>query len=164
MIEAIEKTQCIDICAVFVGNGTQKEYLIKSTEKLRSQFVFFDPIPKSRIPALVAKVDAIYVGALKNDMFRFGICMNKLFDAMMSGKPILYAVEAPNNYILDYQCGVSVEAQNSEKLAEGLLKIFNMTDTERRKMGQNGRQAVLEHFEYSILANDFLNIMKKRGQ
>lgn len=164
LIEAIEKTQCIDICAVFVGNGTQKEYLIKSTEKLRSQFVFFDPIPKSSIPALVAKVDAIYVGALKNDMFRFGICMNKLFDAMMSGKPILYAVEAPNNYILDYQCGVSVEAQNSEKLAEGLLKIFNMTDTERRKMGQNGRQAVLEHFEYSILANDFLNIMKKRGQ
>lgn len=163
LIEAVRKIENKNVCAVFVGNGNQKEELEILTQGEKDQFYFLDPVPKSCIPSLTAEADAIYVGALHNKMFRFGICMNKLFDAMMSAKPILYAVEAPNNYIREYQCGVSVEAQNSEALREGILKIYNMTCEERATMGQNGRKAVLEHFEYSILAKEFLEIMNEKG-
>lgn len=79
---------------------------------------------------------------MHNKIFSFGICMNKLFYSMMSGKPILYAVEAPNNFITDYNCGVSVKVDNVEALKEGLKQL--LSSTEKVQMGKNGRQAVLK--------------------
>ena len=81
--------------------------------------------------------------------------MNKLFDSMMSGKPILYAVEAPNNFVKDYNCGISVDAENTEALAMGLQKMISLSDSERDEMGENGKNAVLNYFVYDKLAKDF---------
>ena len=110
---------------------------------------------------LLSKVDFSYVGAIKNNMFRFGIGMNKLFDAMMGGKPILYAVEAPNNYIVQYDCGVSVKAEDIEDLTLGLKKLLNCSDEQLETMGENGRNAVVNNFTYDILANCFIKIINK---
>ena len=74
---------------------------------------------------------------------------------MMSGKPILYAVDAPNNYVMDYHCGVSVEPESVEALEQGIRQLYTMSENEREELGQNGRQAVLEHFTYEKLAADF---------
>ena len=81
--------------------------------------------------------------------------MNKLVDSMMSGKPILYAVEAPNNYITDYRCGISVNAEDVDALADGMKRMLAMSSEEREQMGKNGREAVLKHFTYEKLAKQF---------
>ncbi len=121
LIKAKESINDDRVAVVIVGEGNQKEDL----QKLEVDGVFFLPqIPKKAIPSLLEAVDCCYVGALRNDMFRFGISMNKLFDSMMSGKPILYAADAPNNYIRDYDCGISVEAENVEALAEGIRSLM----------------------------------------
>lgn len=156
LIKAVQELECPDIAVVFVGKGNQKEELRKmASEKMSNNFYFLDPVPKSVIPTLAQRMDCLYVGAIHNDMFRFGICMNKLFDSMMSGKPILYTVDAPNNYIEDYHCGVSVEPESVEALEQGICQLYTMSENEREELGQNGRQAVLEHFTYEKLAADF---------
>ena len=81
--------------------------------------------------------------------------MNKLFDSMMSGKPILYAAEAPNNFVQDYHCGISVEAENSAALEKGIRELLDMTPEERDCLGKNGRKAVCEHFTYEKIAEEF---------
>ena len=86
--------------------------------------------------------------------------MNKLFDSMMSGKPILYAVDAPNNFITDYDCGVSVEAEDTDALVKGLDRLVNMPLSERNRLGANGRRAVLENFTYEALAKQFIDAIK----
>lgn len=161
LIDAIRELNRDDICAVFVGSGMEKENLIKYAEDIKDKVFFLPPVNKNCIPALVKEMDLIYVGALNNRMFRFGICMNKLFDSMMSGKPILYAVEAPNNYIVDYNCGISVTPENVEALKQGLVQFLEMPEEERRKLGQNGHMAVLNNFEYSVLADNFLKTMQE---
>lgn len=77
---------------------------------------------------------------------------------MMSGKPILYAVEAPNNFIDEYNCGVTVKAEDPDALAEGIDKLINMTPEQRRELGENGRKAVLENFTYKKLAEQFAKL------
>ena len=126
--------------------------------KMPDSFVFLPPVPKSMIPSLLEYMDVLYVGALNNNMFRFGICMNKLFDAMMSGKPILYAVNAPNNYINDYNCGITVEAEREIALKDGIMQMMAMSVQKRNELGRNGHKAVLEHFTYKKLAADFAAI------
>ena len=77
---------------------------------------------------------------------------------MMSGKPILYAVEAPNNFIVDYSCGISVKAESVEALAKGIEKMMLLPAEKKKVMGQNGRNAVLNHFTYKKLAQQFAEL------
>ena len=59
----------------------------------------------------------------------------KKFDAMMAEKPILYAVNAPNNYIKEYDCGISVEPENVSALKMGIQNMLSLSDEERKNMG-----------------------------
>lgn len=155
LIKAQQKLNDKRAAIVIVGEGNQKEELKRKAGK---DVYFLPRIPKTAIPSLTEQIDCCYVGALHNDMFRFGICMNKLFDSMMSGKPILYAVDAPNNFIRDYRCGVSVKAEDADALAEGMKQILRLSDEERAQMGRNGREAVLEHFSYEKIAAEFAEL------
>lgn len=154
LIEAVKEFDYRDIGLVLVGDGNCKE-------QLRGQSVgyknihFLDAVPKKSIPSLLDHIDCVYIGAVNNKMFRFGICMNKLFDSMMGGKPILYAVNAPNNYIQKFECGISVEAENIESLREGIQTFLSKTEKERAQMGENGKRAALKYFNYKILASKF---------
>lgn len=160
LIEAVKQNNDPSVAVVIVGEGNQKDELI--SKSVGQDNVYFLPkISKRAVPTLLDNIDCCYVGALKNDMFRFGICMNKLFDSMMSGKPLLYAVEAPNNFAGEYSCGVSVEAENVKALAEGINALLAMTPAERKRMGENGRNAVLQHFTYEKLAKQFESIFKE---
>ena len=154
LIDATEKLNDSRVVIVIVGEGNQKKELMEKA-KNRDDIVFLSKIPKTSIPTLMENIDCCYVGALRNDMFRFGICMNKLFDSMMSGKPILYAVEAPNNFIKDYQCGISVKAEDVDALSYGIRQMLELSQEEREQMGKNGREAVLEHYTYEKLAREF---------
>ena len=155
LIKAQQKLSDDRIVVVIVGEGNQKEEL----KTISGENIFFLPrITKTAIPTLMNHIDCCYVGALHNDMFRFGICMNKLFDSMMSGKPILYAVEAPNNFIKDYNCGISVKAEDVDALTEGIQRLLDMDEDERKQMGNNGRNAVLEYFTYEKLAAQFAEL------
>ena len=155
LIKANQKLRDNRVAIVIVGEGKQKEEL----ERLAVEGVYFLPrSPKTAIPTLVENIDCCYVGALHNDMFRFGICMNKLFDSMMSGKPTLYAVEAPNNFIQEYNCGVTVKAENVDALVHGMKRMIDMTPEERESMGYNGKKAVVEHFCYGELAAQFVEL------
>lgn len=163
LIQAVQKMKQEDISVVFVGEGNQKNELMQMAEKeMGTHFFFLPSIPKTSIPSLVQEADVLYVGALKNDMFRFGICMNKLFDSMMSGKPILYAVDAPNNYIEEYGCGITVETENADALMDGIKKLKEMSEEERVQMGQNGRNAVLKKFTYTKLAEEFASVFEEK--
>ena len=85
LIEAVQGMQNDNVAVVFVGKGNYKETLKEVAKRKRpGDFVFLDPVEKKYIPSLLEQADALYVGGIKNNIFRFGIAMNKLFDAMMS--------------------------------------------------------------------------------
>ena len=164
LVRALAEIDQSRVFAVFVGEGNYKNELEKLANELsidKDAYAFLPGINKKAIPSLLEMSDASYVGAIKNKMFRFGIGMNKLFDAMMGDKPILYAVDAPNNFVEEYNCGISVPAENVEELKKGLLELLKMDNQQRSEMGNNGHQAVINHFSYPILANKFISEISK---
>ena len=146
---------------VLVGDGVEKKNLqaFVSKEKLEN-VTFLPPVSKYAIPSLVQYFDCCYIGVKDSPLYRFGIAMNKIFDSMMAGKPMVYAVNAPNNYAEEYHCGVAVKPGDISSIAEGIEYLADMTQQEREQLGQNGRKAVLENFEYSVLAKKFLEALK----
>ena len=156
LIDAVQKMSDPEVCAVFVGGGREKARFIElSKRSMEDNFIFLDPVEKRYIPAIAHRMDALYVAGKRQNIFKYGVAMNKMFDSMMSGRPILYAIDAPNNYISEYNCGVSCEPENSDALIEGIRRLQEMGETEREKLGQNGKQAVIDHFTYRTIAEQF---------
>jgi hypothetical protein len=64
-------------------------------------------------------------------IYRFGIAPNKLMDYMMAGCAVLHAVEAGNDPVAEAGCGLTVEPESVQAVADGL----------RRLAGCRGREA-----------------------
>jgi glycosyltransferase involved in cell wall biosynthesis len=49
-----------------------------------------------------------------------------------------------------------VPPENPQAIANAILCLFKMSQKERKAMGQNGREYVKTHHDYSVLAKKFL--------
>jgi glycosyltransferase involved in cell wall biosynthesis len=158
LIEAARHLENENIKIVLIGDGLEKKALQKAAQGLRNVY-FHASIPKQQIPATLREFDALYTGLKDNPLYRFGISLNKLFDYMAAGRPILQAINSGNDLVQEAQAGLTVEPQNPHKIAEGLLRLSRLSESERRKMGENGRVYVRQNNDYAVLARRFLETM-----
>lgn len=140
-----------DILILIVGEGGEKERL-KELAKGYDNIRFLSAIPKRQIQSLLSLVDACYIGLKNKNLFKYGVSPNKIFDYMYAGKPIIHAINTKNDIVTMANCGISVEAENPKAVADAILKLYNMSPDERKKLGENGRKYVIENHSYEKLA------------
>lgn len=147
---------------VLVGQGQEKENLMALAQKLKLDNILFLPsIPKKMVPAFLAQMDALYIGWQNKPIYRFGISPNKLMDYMMAGKLILHSVTAGNDLVQDAHCGISVPAEDVDAVVEAVKKLMRMDKTELSALGANGKEYVIKHHDYKILAEKFIEWVEK---
>lgn len=148
------------IAFVLIGKGVEKERLVAfANEKEIKNIFFLPPVNKTQVPSVLDMADAFYIGAAPCPLYRFGVSMNKVYDYMMAGKPIIYGVKAANNEVEEAQCGITIEPENKVAIVDAVMKLKNCNPEERRRLGENGKRWVLENCEYSVLADRFLALM-----
>jgi len=136
-----------------IGDGSEKNKLIKKAEEKKiDNITFLNPVSKSQIPAILQQSDLLLHCLKKLDVFNYGISPNKLFDYLVSRKPVIMSAKTSNNIVQEAGAGITVEAENPEALAQGILKIQNMTLEERQKLGANGRAYVEKYHSSKVLA------------
>ena len=88
---------------------------------------------------------------------------NKLFEAMMCGKPILVS---DNNAMADIvrnnNCGLVVPYGNVGAIKEAILKLMNSPGL-RAELGKNGRKAYEEKYSWTIMENRLITAYKNLG-
>ncbi|WP_409267696.1 glycosyltransferase family 4 protein [Massilia sp. BHUDP2] len=142
---------------VLVGDGPEKARLERRARELGLAHLYFaPPIPKAQIPALMALIDIAYLGWQRQPLYRFGIAPNKLIDYMMGGCPVLHAVEAGNDPVLEAGCGLTVAPENPRAVADGLASLLALSRSERRALGERGRAHALANLTYPVLGQRFL--------
>ncbi|MBS1680852.1 MAG: glycosyltransferase family 4 protein [Bacteroidetes bacterium] len=149
---------------VLVGDGPEKDNLIKSVNIENIENVFFLPsVPKKCIPELLRSFDFLFIGLQNQPLFQYGISPNKLIDYMMAGKPILQAIKAGNNMVVEYKCGINVEPEDAISIAKGIDKLTLLPSEEKVEMGENGKKAALKHHSYKVLSVNFLNAITSKS-
>ena len=73
---------------------------------------------------------------------------NKLFEAMMCGTPIITNVA--REIVIETACGILVEYSNTQQIKEELIKLRDNPEL-CKKLGDNGRKAFLEKYNWSIM-------------
>lgn len=161
VIDAISALKDENIALILVGTGQEKDNLISYVrEKQISNVFFLPPITKYQIPSFLTEMDVLYIGLQRQSLFRFGISPNKIFDYMMAGKPIVQAIDAGNNIVKDAQCGLSVEPDNSNAIADAIRKLKELDSRLLEEFGNNGHEYVLKYHSYDVLSKRFLDIIK----
>jgi glycosyltransferase involved in cell wall biosynthesis len=147
---------------IIVGNGPEKNKLIKLSNDLElSNIVFFVSVKRRYIPSLLSCFDSLYIGLQRQPLFRFGISPNKLLDYMMAGVPVIQAVAAGNDIVSEAKCGITVEPEDIQAVAQAVMQLYRLSDKERKVLGKSGRKYVMKNHDYKKLAGNFLNILEK---
>lgn len=142
---------------VFVGDGVEKKGLMERAEKegIRNAF-FLPPVKKTAVPDLVSHFGCSYMTGMPSPLYRFGLCLNKMYDSMMAAKPVICAFDAPDTLVRIYDCGYQCDPSNKEEVVEAITKLETMDPKDREEMGNRGKKAILSHFTYKQLAEDFI--------
>ena len=158
LLDAVPLLKESKLQLVLVGDGHERERLTRrlTEQGLQSQVSLLPPIPKAQVPAFLAAIDIAYIGWQRVPIYRFGIAPNKLMDYMMAGKPVLHSVEAGNDPVTEAGCGLTVPPEDPAAIAQGLQRLAALKPGERKSMGERGRQFVLRHHSYPVLAARFL--------
>ena len=150
------------IAVLLVGDGHERGRLVQRlADEDLSNVQWLPPIPKAQVPAFLAAIDIAYIGWQRVPIYRFGIAPNKLMDYMMAGCAVLHSVEAGNDPVAESGCGLTVAPEAPEAIAEGLRRLAALPLDERRAMGERGRRFVLAHHTSPVLAQRFLQAMRR---
>ncbi|MGC6490956.1 MAG: glycosyltransferase family 4 protein [Flavobacteriales bacterium] len=156
LVKAAELTQPLNIEFHILGDGPEKKNLQEIVlSKGLSNVIFHDAVPKEEVQAFLSKMDILYIGWHLSSLYRFGISANKLFDYMMSAKPIVHSVSAGNDPVKEAKAGISIEPENATLIADAIIEIYNLSSEERTILGKNGRKYVEENHSYQQLAKQY---------
>jgi glycosyltransferase involved in cell wall biosynthesis len=145
---------------VLIGDGIEKEKLIKRAREESISFVTFLPkISKRQVITALEPADVCFIGWEKRKIYKFGISPNKIGDYFMSAKPLLHAFDlTDNDPVQEAGAGISVEPYNIDKLEDALQRFCAMTQDERNAMGMKGRWYALKNLDWEILGKRYAEI------
>jgi glycosyltransferase involved in cell wall biosynthesis len=161
LVKAGALLQDLNVAIVLVGQGPERDRLRELAKDLRAdKVIFLPPVTKQSIPALLASMDALYIGWQKKAIYRFGISPNKLLDYMMAAKPIIHSVEAANDSVKAAGCGISTAPEDPAAIAEAVRQLMGMSEEQRLVMGRRGRAYARLNHDYTFLARKFIECLQ----
>lgn len=143
-----------DIQFILVGDGALKQQYIRQYEHLPN-VVFAPKVNRSQVPAVLDHADIVYFSTHPSKVWDYGQSLNKLIDYMLSAKPIVASYSGFPSMINESGCGYFVPAGDVDALATQLEELAQMPPSERAAIGRKGREWLLKHRQYSVLAEDF---------
>ena len=121
--------------------------------------LFYSPVNKNLIPNTLKNGDVMIVVAKNTPLYKYGISFNKIFEYFASSKPIIFSGNVANDMVKEANAGISVEAENIEKIKEAVLSLYSMSKEQREVLGKNGRKYVEENYDTNVLSKKIEKII-----
>lgn len=123
--------------------------------------VFKRRVEKKFVPSIVSRADYNYINGMDNDISRFGISPNKLFDYFAAGKPVLMYIRAKYNPAERFSCGLICESQ--EDLDALLRRLAEIPKVEYAALCQ-GAEAAAREYDFKNLTAKLVEIIEGVGK
>ncbi len=145
---------------ILQGSGPEKEKLLTLKESLGLNNVhFLEPVSKDQMPYILKEIDVAIVPLRKLELFQ-GAIPSKIFESLAMEVPLLLGVdgEAKTHFIDKAEAGLFFEPENIDDLVNKIKFLLENKD-EIKRMGKNGRNYVLQHFNRNQIASDFYKVL-----
>ncbi|MCF8714885.1 glycosyltransferase family 4 protein [Joostella atrarenae] len=149
-----------DVFFKVIGQGQEKQRLVNTVEERKLKNIeFLDAINKNEVPQELVNADVLFFGLEDSPVFKYGISSNKLFDYLMSGKPIIFSCKAGNDPVQEADAGISIPPNSPVDLLNAISELQNKREQELIQMGERGRKYVIKHHDMDNLVDKFEKIL-----
>jgi glycosyltransferase involved in cell wall biosynthesis len=152
-------TEHTEIFLIFIGDGPEKNQLMRLANEAKLQNLCFYPsYPASQVPEILAAFDLAIIPLKRFDLFK-GALPSKMFEAMAAGVPVLVSIEGEARTLVEKaRAGICIEPENPKAMAEAILELYSKPRY-RHDLGENGRRYVLCHFNRLHIAKRFEQLL-----
>jgi glycosyltransferase involved in cell wall biosynthesis len=159
VLDAADKLRDYNIKFLFVGEGAEKDNLIKYAQQRELSSVTFLPAQSHElIPEFYRSSDICLVPLKDREVFSLTI-PSKIFEIMACGRPIILGVKGESRNIIERaKAGIPVEPENPEALADAILTLYN--DREQCEiMGMSGRDFVERFYSRKKFSQEYIKFL-----
>jgi len=141
------------------GSGNEKEMLEnRCKEDCINNVVFKGRVEQKMLPSILKRSYANILHNTSTSLDKYGQSQNKLFEYLAAGRCIIQTYTTGYSILERYGCGVSTVNQNSEEIANTILKACS-NDEIAEQMGQNATRAAVD-FDYRNLTNKLIDLIE----
>ncbi|KQT17899.1 hypothetical protein ASG31_03945 [Chryseobacterium sp. Leaf404] len=147
---------------VFLGNGRQRQQLEQFVNEhhLSDVVTFLGAYPSADMPGFFAASDVLICSLKKDKIFSLTI-PSKIQSYLACGKPILASLDGEGAKIVEKaDAGYASPAENAVELAENAVRIYKISENERKQMGNNALQYYRKEFEREMLLDKLILILE----
>jgi len=160
--EVVTKYKNVELMIVgkYLANNIQMKWFKNFTTQNNIKVKFVDFVPYNMLPNYIRKSN---VGLVLNKP----VCYNyeisspqKQFEYMACGKPIIASnLKEIAKVVNEEKCGIVVDPRNPMDIAHAIIYLIEHPE-EAKKMGENGRRAVEEKYNWEIMETRLLKVYK----
>ncbi len=160
LVDAAKLIKNKDVMLLIWGDGDALDSLTKRIQEEHiNNVIFKGRVPKSYIPFITSSADLNIVHGQESGIMRFGLSLNKMFDYLAAGKPILIDFHSPYNPVLD--CGAGVESKDNTPagIASAIESFATMDNDKKIKMclaAKNGAKG----FDFGVLTQRLIDTIE----
>ena len=138
-----------DVHFLLVGDGPMYDEIVAELKKLgiEKNFHFAGLVPPDQVCSYIAQADLLWHLSLHEGLPRAAV------QALATGIPAIgFHLDGTPEVVINGKTGYTVKACDIDKVAEHTLTLFDDADL-RAKMGANGKELVLERFDWHLMAD-----------
>jgi glycosyltransferase involved in cell wall biosynthesis len=157
LLEGAKLLQGEGVAFLILGSGSERESLAAEARRSNLEnFHLLGRADKASVQTFLAAMDVLTVVLKRSPLYAYGISLNKLFEYMLSAKPIVQAIECSNDLVARADCGLTVPPEDPHALADAVRLLRRLAPQQRNRLGENGHTYVLREHDYRVLAERFL--------
>lgn len=149
IVAAAEKLKPFtEIKVVILGSGSKAEWVAQQVVARKLTNLHLEGrFPVETMPILMRQASVLLVSLTNQPIFELTI-PSKIQAYLAIGKPIVACLNGEGARIItEANAGIAVVAEDSEGLAQAIVKLYQMSESEREQIGVNGRTYFKQHFD-----------------
>lgn len=159
VLQAMKKIEShSSIHFIIIGDGGDKMRFMQEYAQCKN-IHFYNSVPKKEIQYILNELDACYIGWHNSPLYRYGVSANKIFEYMLSKRPIIHSINAFNDPVKEANAGITVQAEDVDAIAQAILQMYTVGEAQRKEWGINGYEYVKNNHTYLQLAKKYIGFL-----
>ncbi|PYY61793.1 hypothetical protein DEJ17_03505 [Curtobacterium sp. MCSS17_011] len=144
-----------------VGDGSDVTALRERASRLQAgaDVTWDGRVPQDHARRIGRQADCLVVNMHDLPLYRHGVSMNKQYEYMLLGRPLLVGAPVTLAPVAASDSGVHVRPDDPRSIAAGILALVAMSAAERDAMGARGRSHVVREHDYRRLAGVLADVL-----
>ncbi len=150
-----------DIHFVVLGDGSSRAWMLNEVQQRGlSNLHLPGRFPVETMPNFMHMASVLLVTLADQPIFAATV-PNKVQAYMSAGRPIIACLNGEGaRLVVEAGAGLATPAEDAKSLADTILRLYRLSPSELKTMGDNGRRYFQKHFDHDCLIDELIVLLR----